>query len=94
MALPLLNSVGVIGFLSYLKRTLWRQSLFWVAITLFVGVHALLIWYIPWTSKWVPALAIGGINSIDLCIMLWLLAAVETTLGGGATPRRGLSENL
>ena len=93
MALPLLNSVGVIVFLSYLKRSLWRQPLFWVSITLFVAVHGLLVWYIPWTSKWVPALAIGGINSIDLCIMLWLLAAIDTALRSEATLRRRLSDS-
>jgi len=36
----------------------------------------LLILFVPWTTKWVPALAIAGADSADFCIALWILALV------------------
>ena len=77
MSLPLLNSIGVFGLLIYLKWNLRRQLLFWAALAAFAVLHALFIWYVPWTEKWVPAVAIAGISSIDFCLMLWILIAVE-----------------
>ena len=85
MSLPLLNCIGVFGLLIYLKWDLRRQPLFWAVIVLLVALHAVLTWYIPWTSRWVPAVAIAGISSIDFCFMLWILAAVEIVLGDQAT---------
>jgi hypothetical protein len=82
MALPVLDCAGVLGLFIYLKWHLRRQVLFWTTMSLLAGLHALLIWYIPWTDKWVPAAAIAGIMSIDLCAMIWILAAIETLLGG------------
>ena len=77
MSLPTLNSVGVIGFILYLKWRLKRHAWFWIAMTMIAALHALLIWYVPWTKKWVPALAIGAIDSMDLCVILWAISAIE-----------------
>ena len=85
MSLPLLMSIGLFAFFIYLKWGLRRQPLFWSTIAVLAAVHALLIWYIPWTSKWVPAAAIAAVASIDLCLMLWVLAAVEVLVGGQTT---------
>jgi hypothetical protein len=82
LAVPVLMCAALFGFLIYLKWSLRRQPLFWAIILLLAAVHAALVWYIPWTTKWVPAAAIGGIGSVDLCVMLWTLAAVEAWLGG------------
>jgi hypothetical protein len=48
-------------------------------------LHALLVWYIPWTTKWVPALAIAAIDSADFCLLLWLLTAVGRLMERGRT---------
>jgi len=40
----------------------------------------LLIWYIPWTTKWVPALAIAAIDSADFCVILWALSAIAALM--------------
>ena len=85
MALPVLNCAAVFGLLIYLKWTLRRQPLFWATVAMLLAVHILLIWYIPWTLKWVPAVAIAGISSVDFCLMLWALAAVETLLASKST---------
>jgi len=88
MSLPLLMSIGLFGFFIYLKWRLRRQPLFWSTIAVLAAVHALLIWSIPWTSKWVPAAATAAVASIDLCLMLWVLAAVEVLVGGQKTAEK------
>jgi hypothetical protein len=40
------------------------------------ALHVPLIMFIPWTTQWVPALAIGVIDSADFCLSVWILAAV------------------
>lgn len=77
MALPALNCFGMFGFLIYLKRDISHKPWFWVTITIAAILHAALIWYIPWTASWVPALAIAFISSLDICILLWILAVVS-----------------
>ncbi len=89
MSLPLLNSIAVFGLLIYLKWQFRRQPSFWATLAMLAALHALLIWYIPWTSKWVPALAIATISSVDFYIMLWVVDAVgrlgvRTRLDGAA----------
>ena len=81
MSLPLLNCVAVFGLLFYLKWQLRGQLWFWAAMAVLAVLHAILIWYIPWTSKWVPALAIATISSVDFCLMLWLIGAIQFALG-------------
>jgi hypothetical protein len=76
MALPTLNCVLVLGLLVFLKWKLRRHAWFWIAMTIVAVLHLLLIWYVPWTTKWVPALAIAAIDSADFCIVLWILAVV------------------
>jgi hypothetical protein len=80
MALPLLNCIAVFGLLIYLKWPLRRQPLFWTIVGVFAALHALLLWYLPWTSNWVPAAAIAGISSVDFCLMLWILIGVEALI--------------
>jgi hypothetical protein len=81
MSMPLLMSIGLFAFFIYLKWGLRRQPLFWGTIALLAAVHAWLIWHLPWTSDWVPAVATAVVASIDLCLMLWILAAVEVLIG-------------
>ena len=85
ISMPLLMSIGLFGFFIYLKWGLRRQPLFWTTIVGLATLHALLIWYVPWTSSRVPAAAVAGIASVDLCLMLWVLAAVEVLLRNQAT---------
>jgi len=87
MTLPVLNCAFVFGLLIYLKWDRRRQPLFWATVGVLVAVHALLIWYIPWTSNWVPAAAVATISSVDFCAMLWVLAVVEIFVGGQSTAK-------
>ena len=47
-----------------------------------VALHVLLILVVPWTNKWVPALATAGIDSLDICLVFWILGIVEELRGG------------
>ena len=76
MALPALNCGLVLSLLIFLKWKLRRHVWFWIVMTIIAALHILLICYIPWTKKWVPAIAIGAIDSVDFCVLLWILAVV------------------
>jgi hypothetical protein len=45
-------------------------------MTVLAALHVLLVLFVPWTSKWVPAMAIADIDSVDLIVMLAILAVV------------------
>lgn len=76
LSLPILNCIGVLGLLIALRWRLRRQVWFWTAMTIVAALHAWLIWYVPWTGKWVPALAISAIDSADFCAVLVMLSAI------------------
>ena len=80
MALPVLNCVAVFGFLIALKWKLRRCCWFWGVMIFIAALHVPLIMFIPWTNNWVPALAIGLIDSADFCVIVGILAAVERLL--------------
>lgn len=77
LALPAMNCVAVLGFMLILKRRLWRHSWFWGTMAVIVALHVPLILFVPWGTSWVPALAIAVVDSVDLCLILWILAVVE-----------------
>lgn len=77
LALPAVNIVLVIGFVIFLKRRFWPNAWLWVTVIIIAVLHVLLLAYIPWTSQWVPALAMAGIDTIDFCAILLVLALAE-----------------
>ena len=85
MALPLFVCVAAFGLVIYIRWDLRRRVWFWATVATLAVLHALLIWNIPWTSKWVPAAAFAGMCSIDFVLMLWVLAALERLLGSDQT---------
>ena len=82
LALPTLNTVGVLGFILVLKRKLWRHAWFWIVITFIAATHVELILLIPWTTRWVPAAAIGVIDSLDLILVLTIINYLGKRSGG------------
>lgn len=76
LALPTLNSVLVVGFTIAVKWKLRRDAWFWGTIAILAALHVPLVLFVPWTTKWVPALAIAAIDSADLILMLAILAVV------------------
>ncbi len=86
LMLPVWNSVAVLGFMLVLKRKLWPHAWFWATMAVLASVHVPLVLFIPWTSRWVPALVIAGIDSIDFCVMLWIISVVGKLVEGTNPP--------
>ena len=61
------------------------SSRFWGTVTMLAALHIPLVLLVPWTTKWVPALAIAAIVSGDLIVMLAILAVVERFMEGPRT---------
>ena len=76
LGLPALNSIAVVGFTIALKRKLRRHAWFWGTMVVLAALHVPLVLLVPWTTRWVPALAIAAIDSVDLFLMLAILAGV------------------
>jgi hypothetical protein len=87
IALPLFVCLAAFGLVIYIRWDLRRRPWFWTTIAVLAGLHALLIWSIPWTSKWVPAAAFAGLSSLDFVLMLWVLAAFGRLLGETGPPK-------
>jgi hypothetical protein len=76
LALPTLNCIAVLGFAIAIKWKLRRHAWFWITMTILAALHVPLILFVPWTTKWVPAIAIAVIVSADICVMLAILSVV------------------
>lgn len=81
IALPTLNSIAVLGFTIAVKWKLRFRGWFWATIAVLAGIHVPLVLFVPWTTKWVPAIAIAAIDSADLVVMLAILAIVGKLVG-------------
>jgi len=57
---------------------MWFRS----TMIVFAALHVLLVMFVPWTTKWVPALAIVPIGIADLYVMLWVLSVVGKHMDG------------
>jgi len=60
-----------------LRRHIW----FWITMTVIAALHIPLILFVPWTTKWVPAIVIIPIGIADLYAMLAILAVVGKFAG-------------
>jgi hypothetical protein len=76
LARPVLYSVGMLGAAIAMKWKLRRHVWFWITVTLFVALHVVLIVFIPWTTKWIPAIVIIPIGIADFYAMLAILSVV------------------
>jgi hypothetical protein len=96
---PTAGSAIVLTFAIAVKRTLRRSAWFWITMTIIAAFHVLLILFVAWTSKWVPAIVAAAIGSADLIVILAVLsvvgnlvdakdgdpAALADALGGGGS---------
>jgi len=86
LALPTLISIGTLGFAIALKWKLRRRVWFWITITVIAAFHVPLILFVPWTTKWVPALVLVPFCIADLCAMLAILSIVGRLVEGPNAP--------
>ncbi len=76
IALPTLNCVGMLVFAVVVKWKLRRHVWFWITLAVIAVLHLPLILFVPWGTRWVPAIAIAAIDSADLIVMLAILTLV------------------
>lgn len=82
LARPTMISAAVVVIAIAMRWRLKRHVWFWVTMIVFAALHVPLILFVPWTTKWVPALAIIPFGIADLFIMLWVLSVVGKFMKG------------
>jgi hypothetical protein len=85
LVIPTLNSTLVLGFAVAVKRNLRRRPWFWGTMAIVAALHIPLILFFPWTTQWVPALAIVAIDSADLIVILTIISVVGKFVEGTAS---------
>ena len=50
---------------------------FWITITIISTLHVPLILFVPWTTKWVPAVVMAPFLAVDWYAMLVILSVIE-----------------
>ena len=81
-ALPTIDSVAVIACAIGLRWRLRRRVWFWFTMIVFAGLHVLLLLYVPWTDKWVPAPIVILIGLADLYAIFAVIYALEKFIDG------------
>jgi hypothetical protein len=76
LARPSLISAAMITVAVALRWKLRHHAWFWVTMAFLAALHLPLIVFVPWTTKWIPALVIAPFGMADLYAMLWFLSIV------------------
>lgn len=77
LATPTVYSAGAIGLAIATKWELKGQLWFWITMTVIAALHVPLILFVPWTTKWVPAIVIAPFLAVDLYAILVILSVIE-----------------
>jgi hypothetical protein len=85
LARPSMVSVAMVGLALVMRWKLRKHVWFWVTMTLLAALHLPLILFIPWTTKWIPAILIAPIGIADLYAMLWVISVVGKFMEGPTT---------
>jgi NADH:ubiquinone oxidoreductase subunit 3 (subunit A) len=64
----------MLGVATVVKWKLRRHAWFWITMIVIVTLHVAVIFLVPWTTKWVPALVIIPIGTADVYAMLAILS--------------------
>jgi hypothetical protein len=88
LARPTMVSVAMISLVIAMRWKLRTRRWFWVTIIILAALHLPLILFIPWTTKWIPAILIAPIGIADLYAMLWAISAVGKFMGEQETPEK------
>ncbi len=83
---PLMVTIGMLGLVLRFKWKLRRHAWFWITRAVIAALHVPLILFVPWTTKWIPALAMTVIATADFSLILWILLIVEKFIVARKTP--------
>lgn len=76
LALPVMNSLVVFGYLIKLRWNLKTRIWFWGTMIVCAALHVPLMMSIPWTIKWVPPFAIATLDTVDFWVILAILSVI------------------
>jgi len=81
LARPTMVSVAMVSLAITMRWKLRTHRWFWITIFILAVLHLPLILFIPWTTKWIPAVLIAPIGIADLYAMLWAISVVGKFMG-------------
>ena len=76
LARPIMVSLAMVGLAITMRWKLRKHVWFWVTMTVLAALHVPLILFVPWTTKWIPAILIVPVGIADLYVMLWVISGV------------------
>jgi predicted ferric reductase len=88
LARPTMVSVAMVGLAITMRWKLRTHRWFWITIIILVALHLPLILFIPWTTKWIPAVLIAPIGIADLYAMLWVLSVIGKFMSERETSKK------
>ena len=81
-------AIMAFGLVIYIRWELRARLWFWAAMVILAALQSLLLWNIPWSSKWVPAAVFAASASLDFVLILWIVAYLERRVGDNAMAKR------
>jgi hypothetical protein len=85
LARPTLYSVATLAITVAMRWKLRRHVWFWITMTFFAALHLPLIVFVPWTTRWIPTLAIIPVGVADSYAMLWVISLIARRMGAPRT---------
>jgi hypothetical protein len=82
LGIPTLMGVCALSLVVIVKRDLIRCAWFWITMAIVAALHVLLILYVPWPTKGIRGLMIGGAAFVDMCVIFAVVAVVERFVQG------------
>jgi hypothetical protein len=76
LARPSLITVAMLALAITMRWKLRRHVWFWETMICLALLHVPLILFVPWTTKWIPAVVIAPFGIADLYVMLWVVSLV------------------
>ncbi len=76
LARPSIISAAMVAIAIALRWKLRRHVWFWATMAILAALHLPLILFVPWTTRWIPAVVIAPVGIADLYAMLWVLSVV------------------
>jgi phosphatidylserine synthase len=87
-SIPIAGGSAMCAIAVRLKWELRDRPWFWITMAIVVVIHILLIVNIPWTSRWIPSIAMAAVASADLIVIIIIIAVVQRLVEGPAPRRR------
>ena len=81
LMMPVWATVAAFVLILVVKWRLRHHVWFWATISVLIALHLVMLWLVPWTKRWVPALTCAGIATVDIFAMLGIISVIGNLLG-------------